>query len=161
MRGRLLNPFLIELAQLDTEATALVPGGGYDEDFNEPIYIDDGTPGGLDSRQETTLRLQAQIEPNQFNNARSTGTGLVREASMTCIVHFAELESRGLLGEDGMPKIRVNDRLAGIYEASGAQIMVFERLPGLYLRETVPIGWGLGGKRNLLQLTFRARDQAR
>jgi hypothetical protein len=161
VRGRLLNPFLIELAQLDTEATALVPGGGYDDVFNEPIIIDDGTPGGLDSRQETALRLHAQIEPNQLNSARSAQTGLVRDATLTCVVHFLELESLGLIGADGMPRIRVNDRLAGIYTSNGEQIMVFDRLPGLYLRQTTPIGWGLGGKRNLLELTFRARDQAR
>jgi len=161
MRGRLIHPFQIELGQLDTLATSLVVGGGYDEDFGEPRNVPDGSTGGADTRRETSLRLQAQIEPGMFNNARAMQTGLVREARFVCVVHFMELELRDLLDPTGQPKIRVNDRLTAIYEMGGALVMQIPSTPGLYLRETLPIGFGLGGKRNLLQLEFRSREQAR
>ena len=50
MRGRLINPFLAEIAQLDTAATAADPDAtgpavsGYDPDFKETLVL--GTPGG-------------------------------------------------------------------------------------------------------------------
>lgn len=46
MRGRLINPFLAEITQLDTVATAADPDGagalvsGYDSDFKETIVLD-------------------------------------------------------------------------------------------------------------------------
>ena len=45
MRGRLINPFLAELAQLDMAATAADPDGagpltsGYDSDFKETAMV--------------------------------------------------------------------------------------------------------------------------
>jgi len=161
VRGRLINPFVIELQQLDTAATSQVVGGGYDADFGEPRPVPNGTPGGGDSRRETELRVHAQIEPQMFNAARTLQTGLVREARFVCVVHFQELEARDLIGADGQPRIRVNDRLAAIYQADGTLVMQIPPKPGLYIHQTLPVGFGLGGKRNLLQLEFRSREQAR
>lgn len=161
MRGRLIHPFVIALEQLDTVATAAVPGGGYDPDFHEPRQVADGTLRGAPTRRETALELHAQIEPAMFNAAMTMAGGLVREARIVCVVHFQELEQRGLLDPTGQPTLRIGDRLEAIYTDAHALVMQVPTPPGLYLHETLPLGFGLGNLRNLLQLDFRSRQQAR
>lgn len=162
MRGRLIYPFLLELQQLDTRATADVPLGGYDPIFNEPLQVPDGTQFGASTRRETQLFVEAQVDPTAFNAARVMAGGIVRDARVTCMVHFRELEDRGLLDERGQPMIRVNDRLAGIWNKySRERVLDIPDPPGLYVRETLVTGFGFGGARNLLQLEFAPRTQAR
>jgi hypothetical protein len=69
MRGRLINPFLAEIAQLDTVATAADPDAagpavsGYDPDFKETLVL--GTPGGerVDARKEKVpIRVPCQVQ---------------------------------------------------------------------------------------------------
>jgi len=49
MRGRLINKFLVTITRLDESATGAVVGGGWDDDFQEQIPVDDGTQEGSDS----------------------------------------------------------------------------------------------------------------
>jgi hypothetical protein len=161
MRGRLIHPFRIELAQLDTAASASVPNGGYDPVFREPRAVPDGTLTGASTRRETPLELAAQIEPATFNLARTAVGGQQRDARFVVVVHFQELEDRGLIDSTGQPMVRIGDRLVAVRTMEGELVMQIPTPPGLYLRETLPIGFGLGGRRNLLQLEFVSRATAR
>jgi len=105
VRGRLINPFFIELAQLDTDATAADPDGdagprtsGYDEDFREPVAIVDSTDTSEDAtsgfvhRVERQLFVPAQIEDRQFNDLQQFFSGANRNAALECVLHFKDLE---------------------------------------------------------------------
>jgi hypothetical protein len=161
MRGRLIHQFTIELAQLDTRATEDVLDGGYDPVFGEPRRIADGTQTGAPSRRETRLTIEAQVDPSMFNAARTLAGGQVREARLTCIVHYRDLERRGLIDLTGSPKIRVGDRLVAVRDRQGHVVLPVPDPPGLYLRQTLPRSFGYGGKVNLLELEFLPRSQAR
>lgn len=161
MRGRLIHQFTLELAQLDTQATEEVPEGGYDPVFSEPRLVDDGTQTGASSRRETKLCIDAQIDPATFNAARTLAGGRVREARVTCLVHYRDLERRGLIDPTGSPMIRVGDRLAAVRDRDDNVVMSVANPPGLYLRSTLPRSFGYGGKVNILELEFTSRSQAR
>lgn len=161
MRGRLIHQFVIELMQLDTRATEDVQGGGYDPVFSEPRLVDDGTQAGAPSRREKSLRIDAQVDPSMFNAARTLAGGLVRDARFMVLVHYRDLESRNLIDATGAPMIRVGDRLASVLDRDGNVAVAIPDPPGLYLRSTLPRSFGYGGRVNLLELEFTARNQAR
>jgi len=169
-RGRLIWPMLIELGQLDTDATAADPDGagsltrGYDDDFHEPVVVppadvDSSTRGTL-WRVETMVSFYAQLEDNTYELLQMLATGRSPMGQLKVVVHFTELERRGLIAADGMPTIHVNDRLAAVYQANGTLIQQIANPPGLFCVEVQPRLGGLGGTRNLLLLSFEARQQS-
>lgn len=172
MRGRLIFPFFIELAQLDTEATQADPDGtagpltsGYDDDFREPVLIDQSTSTNTDTigkvhRVEKQLLLPAQIEDRNFGNLQQLFSGANRDAALECVFHFAHLEKAGLVDYDtGLPKINTNDRLCAIYDCKKNLIQTIPDPPGLYALHVKPMGFGFGGARNLLLVSFEEREQ--
>ncbi len=161
MRGRLIHQFTIELAQLDTRATEDVQDGGYDPIFREPRLVADGTQTGSPSRRERLVRLQAQVDPATFNQARMLAGGQVREGRFVVLVHYRELEQRGLIDALGAPTLRIGDRLAAVLDREGRPVVPIPDPPGLYLRSTLPRSFGYGGRVNILELAFASRDQAR
>lgn len=170
MRGRLIFPCLLEVASLDTAATeaAVATNAGYDADFHEPVRVDDGSLLGVSTRTEVTRFVRAQIEPAQFDKMHRVAAGDARDAMITCIAHYKELEDNDWVLPDGTTVFRVNDRLVSIRGITGLDpedepiILGVPASPGLYLREALPLGFGFPtGKRNLLALTFMARVTAR
>lgn len=164
MRGRLINPMLVEVALLDTDATAADPDGpgplpsGYDPDFHEPVRL----PDGSSARKETSVKLPAQVEIDTLERLNETGAGNVPAGSMRCIFHFQDLEDAGLVdATTGEAKIRIDSRLVAIYHLTdGTLIQKIRTPPGLYCIEAAPQSFGLsGGERNLLVCTFSPRDQ--
>lgn len=163
-RGRLLYPFRCVFAYLDTESTEAANGGtGFDDDFREPIQVGDGTQLGVSARMEGERVIRAQIEPSSFDALRKYANGDSRDARFTVVTHFSELERLGLVDSNGDPMIRVNDRLSEIREdtMSAATVLLVPALPGLYVTQVMPIGFGLGKKRNLLQIDMKARPQGK
>lgn len=163
-RGRIIFGFRCVFAQLDTESTEAQAGGnGYDQDFREPVQVADGTQLGVSARQEATVTIRAQIEPGAFDSLRKYTNGDSRDARFTVIAHFGDLERAGLVDALGNPSIRVNDRLAEIREdtMAAALLLSVPALPGLYVSQVMPLGFGLGKKRNLLQIDMKVRPQGR
>jgi hypothetical protein len=173
VRGRLINPFLVEIAQLDTEATQADPDGdagprtsGYDEDFREPVAIidssdtSDGATSGVVHRVERQLWLPAQIEDRQFNDLQQFFSGANRNAALECVFHFKDLESLGLIDYDtGLPTLNHNDRLCGIYDCNKKLIQTIPNPPGLFAIQVSPMSFGIGLARNLLLMSFEEREQ--
>lgn len=168
MRGKLIFPFWVELAQIDTEATAADPDGagpltsGYDDIFREPISIatsvDD--PIGEVQRVETTLKVRAQIETRAWDQLEQLFTGSNPNAAIELVFHYRELEEAGLVEYDtGVAKIKVNDRLCAIYDKDSQLVREIPNPPGLYITEVRDSGFGFGGKRNLLIATLQDRDR--
>ena len=85
MRGRLIFPFQVQLAQLDTVATAQDPDGdgplesGYDDIFREPFVLgaDEDDTIGKAIRRETFVTLPAQIETRVFTQLEQLFDGPV------------------------------------------------------------------------------------
>jgi len=170
MRGRLIFPFFVELAQLDTTETAADPDGsgprtsGYDDDFKEPVAIIDSTnandTSGVVHRVEKQLMLPAQIEDGAFAELQQFFSGANRNAAIVCIFHFRDLENAGLIDYDtGLPKINNNDRLCAVYDCKKRLIQTIPNPPGLFAIQVQPRGFGFGGARNLFLVAFEEREQ--
>lgn len=162
-------PFTLEIASLDTSATeaAVATDAGYDPDFHEPVREDDGSLLGVSTRREVTRYLKAQVEPAAWDKMHRVAAGDARDAGITMIAHYSELEANDWVLDDGTTVFRVNDRLVAIREVSDGDpadapiVLAVPSPPGLYLREVQPMGYGFSRHRNLLALTFAARVTAR
>lgn len=166
-RGRLIFPFLVELAQLDTAATEADPdaGGalvsGYNEHFREPVKVlaDPADQVGVSARQESTIQVYAQIEPAMFEKLQAMLGGDSPESRFAIVCHFRDLENAGLVdGTTGKPLIYKGDRLAAIYTTAGVLVETIPNPPGLFVHEVQSRGFGPGGARNLLLVNFEQRD---
>ena len=163
MRGRLINPFLAELAQIDTTATAADPDGpgpltsGYDPDFQEPVLL----APGVDARKEKApVHLPCQVEVDKFESLQILAAGNAPSTSLALIFHFQDLERLALVDVNGDAAIRVNDRLIAIRRMNGSLVQAIRTPPGLFATEVEPLAFGLGGERNLLKVTFANRERA-
>lgn len=177
-RGRLIFPFLAELARLDTAETAADPDGagdltsGYDDDFREPrkvpnLAVVPITPGSTDARAESsTIEIKVQIEPGFFEALDQLFSGVSPDSKLELVAHYKDLEAASLVDvTNGEPSIRNNDRLVAIKRLNGDLVRAIRNPPGLYITEVRDIGHGLGigssgSQRNLLLLTLEERRQA-
>ncbi len=173
VRGRLIFPFLAEIARLDTQATAADPDGagaltsGYDSDFREPrkvpnlavVPID---PSSTDARAESTpIEIKVQVEPGFFEALTQLFAGVSPDSKMMLVAHYKDLEAASLVDPvNGEPLIRTNDRLVSIKQLDGTLVRTIRNPPGLFITEVRDIGHGLGTHRNLLLLTLEERVQA-
>lgn len=177
-RGRLIRPVMVELAQLDTEATAadqadanassgLSPG--YHPNFREPRLLPPtntdavGSPRGESARQETLIQCLAQWEVENFDFLQQWASGNSPSHRVGLVFHFRDLEQRGLVDADGRAAIHVNDRLVAVYHARTLQLI--QRFDqdvaghGLYITQLEPQSMGLrAGQRNLLFATLEDRE---
>ena len=166
-RGRLIFPFIVELAQLDTEAMAADPDGagplesGYDPDFREPVIIQENDEDviGEGLRKERCFRFKAQIQDKEMEALRQVVGGTSPDSAITLVMHFKDLEKVGLIDDLGRATIRVNDRLTKIFKKTGKLIEVIPDPPGLYVVSVTSAGFGLGPSRNLLKVKFQEREQ--
>lgn len=169
MRGRLINPFDVEIAPLDTAATAEDPTGpgdtiasGYDEDFQEPVVLTGA--GGVREpgrREGAIIRLPAQIEVAQYERLIAFQNGDSPDSRVTLVFHFRDLERAGLVdGPTGEALVRRRDRLVAVYRRCSTQLVQrIRNPPGLYAVEAAPELGGLGLHRNLLLVTFEDRER--
>lgn len=168
MRGRLINPFLAEIAQLDTVATDADPDGqgpltsGYDDDFKETVAYSAGAQPRVDARQEKPLlRIPCQVEVSTLETLEQLGSGASPHSRLTLVFHFEHLEQAGLVDPvTGTARLRVNDRLVAIYSCDSELVHSVRTPPGLYAIEVQPQSFGLGLSRNLLVVTFQERAVA-
>ncbi len=165
MRGRLINPFLAEIARLDTAATAADPDGpgpltsGYDPDFKETVVLPVAR-GGLDARREQPpICIPCQVEVGTFEALQQLAGGNSPDSKVTLVFHFRDLERMGLVDPaTGDALLRVNDRLVAIRDLGSNLVQAIRTPPGLYATEVQPQSFGLGLCRNLLLVTFEERE---
>ncbi|MHB1843383.1 MAG: hypothetical protein ACYCWW_00930 [Deltaproteobacteria bacterium] len=145
MRGRLLFPFLAELAQLDRAASR------FDPDFKEPLP---------DGRAERPVTLPCQVEVAEFETLEEAFSGDLPKTALTLVFHFRDLERLGLIEpETGEPRLRVGDRLAALRDRAGKLVQAIRMPPGLFIVELRPVTFGFGLSRNLLLAVFHDREQ--
>ena len=165
MRGKLINPFLAEVARLDTVATAADPDGagpltsGYDPDFKETVVLEQ-TGTRRDARREMpAVLIPCHVEVGAFETLRQLASGNSPHSRVTLVFHFRDLERMGLVDPaTGDALLRVNDRLAAVRDLGGALVQAVRTPPGLYATEVQPQSFGLGRSRNLLLVTFDERE---
>ena len=169
MRGRLIFPFVAELAPIDTDAMRDDPDGagdltsGYDNIFREPVKLPSSTgegPGTTHRVEKATVKFPVQVETQNFDMLNMVPAGNIPGARFQLVFHFADLEAASYVDSNGEPMIRNNDRLVAIYTMQSVLVQRFERIP-LYVTEVLPIGFGLhmgASTRNLLLVTFQDRE---
>jgi hypothetical protein len=169
MAGRLIFPFMVEIARLDQVSTAADPDGagpktsGYDDVYRETVTLPSADLVGTDARIEHPLvRIPAQCHTGptigQLMALKPTVTGNVASAFMQILCHFDDLEELDLV--DPFTKtalLKVGDRLHAVYDMDGFLVQQIMTPPGLYCTQAVPI-FGLRRQRNLLELSFESRD---
>lgn len=169
-RGRLINVFLAELYRLDTQATDGVAGAGYDDVFDEPLPVDDGTQTGAPSRREhAAIDVPCQVDRRDYESDELALGGHAPETTLILTFHFRDLEDYGLVHSDpslaGKPMIGPGDRVGSLKKDDGALVRLFPDPPGLYVVEAEEGGWGLNhagtSERNLLIAKLEPRRPAR
>ncbi len=169
MRGRLINPFLVRLYALDTQATAADPDGGgaltsgYDPILREPRKIPQtGQTIGQDARiEEPMVVLPAQVEVVTLEKQRQLAQGNAPVADLVLVFHFRDLERLGLVDAGtGRAKIQAGYRLDAILDPkTQGLVRSFPNPPGMFaVRVEEELG-GLGRHRNLLKVYFKDREQ--
>ena len=165
--GRLIFPFLCDLAIHDIVATAADPdaGGpqvsGYDPDFREIVKIE-GPSGpnepGITARKENIIRIPFQEDDVEaWKRVRMMQTGNSPAAAFGAIFHFSDLEALSLVdATTGDSLIKIDDRLVAVYDMDGNLMQKVTTPPGLYVRDVEP-NFGLKGGRNLLYVRFESR----
>jgi hypothetical protein len=165
MRGKLINPFLAEIARLDTTATAADPDGpgplvsGYDPDFKETVVLEDAG-ARRDARQEMPpMLVPCQVEVGAFEALQQLAAGNSPNSQVTLVFHFRDLERMGLVDPTtGDALLRLNDRLVAIRDMAGKLVQAVRTPPGLYATEVQPQSFGLGRSRNLAIVIFQERE---
>lgn len=165
MRGRLINPFLAEIARLDTAAIAADPDGagplasGYDPDFKETIVLEDGGARRGARREMPAILVPCQVEVGTFEALQQLAAGNSPNSQIVLVFHFRDLQRMGLVEPaSGDALLRVNDRLIAIRDLRGNLVQAVRDRPGLYATEVQPQSFGLGRSRNLLLVTFQERE---
>lgn len=158
-RGRLICPFLATIYRLDTRAIDVA--GGYDPDFRTTKHAYPGNVGARTStrREFAPVDLRCQVEVGRWEAQRQMASGNARDDQLTLVFHFVELEALGLVDAvTGDALIRVNDRLSALKRLDGALVQKIPE-PGLFATEPQIGGIGIGGRRNLLIVSFDVRPQ--
>ena len=165
MRGRLINPFLAEIARLDTVATAADPDGSgplvssYDPDFKETVVLDTAGIRHDARREMPAILIPCQVEVGTFEALSQLAAGNSPNSKVTLVFHFQDLERMGLVDPaTGEALLRVNDRLVALRHLEGNLVQAVRTPPGLYAIEVQPQSFGLGQARNLLIATFQERE---
>lgn len=165
MRGKLVNPFLAEIAQLDTLATSKDPDGagaltsGYDPDFREPVRVPPITNEGPGTpvREERTVRVLCQIETMTYEELNEFFSGNSPNTVLTLVMHYRDLERAGFIDpETGDAMLRVGDRLVAFYDRCGN--LVQQLREPVYCIQAQPTSYGMGAARNLLLAFFQSRE---
>lgn len=116
---------------------------------------------GASARKEgTAIQIKAQIEPEQFERMQAMLSGDSPDSFFRVIMHYKDLRQQGLVDGQGRPTIKKNDRLIRILDLKGNLVETFPNPPGMYVRQVMSRGWGLGGSnpsRNLLFVDFEER----
>lgn len=166
MRGRLINPFKVKIARLDTTGTAGDPdvGGpltsGYDNVFRAPRP----KVGGGNHRKELALiTLPCQFENDDvYERLNQTAAGNDTDSRLRVVFHFQDLEELDLVDAvTGEAKLRLGDRLESVHRHDDEALIQKMGLNGggFFCTEVKPVSFGLsGGERNLLVCTYEARD---
>jgi hypothetical protein len=147
MRGRLIKPLLVEIHRFDSAQTAA--SGGYDEVFRNVRQED--------VRYKDPILLHAQVEQLNTETQKQTPSGNDPDTRYQFVLHMRELEAMTLVGEDGKPLLRVNDKVTAIYATSGVLEQTFA--PPIFVTEVQAGGLGLGGRKNLVVLICSSRPK--
>lgn len=171
MFGRLINPFLARVYRLDIEAMrgvdpdlSDVPTSGYDDDFREPVLDDTcGAGVGKPSRRELDpVDFETQIIGKSSSEAlRMMAGGNAPDVGIELGASARDLDSRGLLGDDGLPVFRPGDRLDSIWTLQGGLVWQIMNPPGLFFVGVTPTGWGgplAAPRRNLFRIMWQDRQ---
>ncbi len=168
-RGRLIHPFQVVLARLDTLKTRSTDPdgtgdltGGYDDVFRAPHVVEGSSGERVEVRKEDIIKVPAQVEDRQQEALRQLPSGDSPQSNMVLTMHFEDLERLGLVDDEGVAAIHKNDRLLEIREICTPNRLVqsYRNPPGLFVTQAVPAAHGFGGKRNLLLVTLEHRDTA-
>jgi hypothetical protein len=146
MRGRLLFPFVADLALYQTAGTQ------FDTVFREPVG----------PRTERFASLPCQVEVGEFGTLEQAFSGDLPKTDLILVFHYRDLELLNLVDPaTGQVVIQVNDRLDAIRDRQTKEVQPIKNPPGLYAAEVRPIAFGFGTSRNLLLVTFHDRTQGR
>lgn len=154
-RGRLIRPVLAEIARLDTSATR--EAGAYDDDFRTVRASRVGPERAGGRRELEPVRVPVQVEPTKEAEQKQAPAGNMPFTWVTLVMHHLDLVRLELVDENGLPKVRVNDRLVALYTSKGELIQ--RMAPPSYAVSVQAGGFGLGSNRNLWIANFASRQQ--
>lgn len=162
MRGRLINAYRVQVAQLDAQLSEqTLPGTN--RVYREPnVGVDPNTHQRVTGRKERTIWLPAQIETGNYGQLVVLANGIAPKSALKIIFHYEDLEELGMVDDQRRnTPVRVTDRLVSIHSAEDDELLLaFPYPPGVFCTEASPEGL-MGGRLNLLVTTWGDRAQGR
>lgn len=162
-RGRLINKFIAVVSRFDTDATAAVVGGGYDQEFDEPVPVDDGSQLGASSRRYMSeIRIPTQLDRRSWGDQQMTKGGRQVVADIILTFHWPDLENMGLIDAEGEPVLKKGDRIDRIETVAGVVESTFKNPPGMFITDFERAGHGqapFGTPRTNLLYTYCSYDR--
>lgn len=156
----LIQPFLLEICQLDTAMTRAA-GPGVDDDFQEPIVASIAGRRVVGRYEKAPIFIRVQVEEQAMDQLNAVSSGNTAEAQVAFIAHQRDLRLAGLIRDDGKSVFNVGDRANAIYTTRRKLVHMIPTPPGLYCVEVRPTSYGLDRSLNLLLLRFESRAQGR
>lgn len=155
MRGRLINPTVVEIARYEPSAAT------YDPTYDEITTSTDEDGKIAEDRPEAApVRLHAQVRNARVDELAVVGTSLDVGRKLTLTFHFRELEGKGLVDPStGRPRLNVGDRILAFYGVRGGLLEKIAYPPGLYAVAAMGQTVGIGRSRNLHRMIFSSRSQ--
>jgi len=161
-RVPLLFPVQVVISPLSTINTRRVdpdgPAGpltsGYDEDFREPVAIEEVDPADASKdivdvvKYRPQLRIPCQVEVRDLEKVRQEYGGDAPITNMTFVLHNKDLLRLGLLDTGVQPNcvrgIKTNDRIDAIERLNKPGFIVHPLKEALYVVELSSGSWGMG-----------------
>ncbi len=141
--GRLLQTMVCVLRRLDTAATGAVADGGFDDEFNEVLPVDDGTQLGATSKREMApIKIECQLARKTWGRDEVSRGGHEDNTDIVLTMLIEDLEDLGLFA-DGKAKIYSGDRIEQIEDLDGNVQWVFPNPPGMFVYQVTAAGPGL------------------
>ena len=161
-RGRLLFPYKVTIAQLDTKA--IRDDGNYDDIFKAPTLESTSDGIGTINRQERTeIDVPAQVMTETFEALNQLFNGNIPDSEIIITFHFRDLKRLGLVetatGREGREALKVNDRIVRIKDRWGNGVLEPPNPPGLFITELRPTGFM--EQRNLVCAVLGDREQGK
>lgn len=160
--GRIIFPYLVRIAQLDTFEIDIE--NKYDDDFKAPILSSttDGI-GKVEREERTEIDVPCQVEVNTFEVLNEMFSGNVPKSDIILTFHFFDLQRLCLVedaeGRENRETLRVGDRVVKIMDKLGRDVFEPPYPPGLYITELRPTGFM--EQRNLLLAFLEDREQGK
>lgn len=156
MRGRLIFPMFVTVAQLDT--AAIETADNYDEDYHTTKLVDTNADGkGEPTREDDDeIEFKAQIENDMEELQKMTKSGDVTDSAVGLVVHLRDMARLGFITTARPLGVKKADRL--VQQTNRRRVLVKAyTAPQLFCTHAKHLDGYIGREANMALFVFGER----